>query len=383
VTRWNVLTGEYPPDQGGVADYSQLVAHGLLLAGDEVHIWTQGRVRLDLERRGITVHRLPGHFGPQTLVTLRRDLRMNARLLVQYVPHAFGAKAMNVLFCAWLFAHRNQISIDVMFHEVAFPVRYGQPARRNFLGLVTRMMAMLVARAATRVFVTTSAWEPVLRTLGVRRMPIVCLPVPSNVPVVHDPECIRMARSRYADGVSSLLGHFGTYNEWIANALEALLPSLLKTNDDVSILLLGRGGDEMRNRLVRANCVFARRIAAPGALALADLSCHLSACDLMIQPYPDGITTRRTSAMAVLSHGRAMVTTSGHLTESLWAETRAVAMARVGDVEQFRQLTACLLRNDGSGNRLGHGARELYQTRFSLDHTITALRHESAPSRIL
>jgi hypothetical protein len=31
---------------------------------------------------------------------------------------------------------------------------------------------------------------------------------------------------------------------------------------------------------------------ATGKLGCYDLSLHLSACDLMIQPYPDGITTR-------------------------------------------------------------------------------------------
>ena len=54
--------------------------------------------------------------------------------------------------------------------------------------------------------------------------------------------------------------------------------------------------------------------------ALAD---HIGACDLLIQPYPDGISSRRTSAMAGLALGIPVITTTGSLTESLWAETRA------------------------------------------------------------
>jgi hypothetical protein len=36
---WHVLTGEYPPREGGVSDYTQLVAHGLVAAGDAVDVW--------------------------------------------------------------------------------------------------------------------------------------------------------------------------------------------------------------------------------------------------------------------------------------------------------------------------------------------------------
>ena len=61
---------------------------------------------------------------------------------------------------------------------------------------------------------------------------------------------------------------------------------------------------------------------AAGYLSPAELSAHIAACDLFVQPYPDGITSRRTSAMACLSRARPVVTTTGHLTEPLWAENR-------------------------------------------------------------
>ena len=66
-----------------------------------------------------------------------------------------------------------------------------------------------------------------------------------------------------------------------------------------------------------------------------DLSAHIAACDLFVQPYPDGITSRRTSAMACLSQARPVVTTTGHLTEPLWAESDAVALVDVDDCAAF------------------------------------------------
>ena len=35
---WQVITGEYPPQPGGVGDYTAQVAAGLAAAGDEVHV---------------------------------------------------------------------------------------------------------------------------------------------------------------------------------------------------------------------------------------------------------------------------------------------------------------------------------------------------------
>ena len=58
-------------------------------------------------------------------------------------------------------------------------------------------------------------------------------------------------------------------------------------------------------RLVDRHPSWRSRVHAAGYLSTADLSAHIAACDLFVQPYPDGITSRRTSAMACLSRGQA------------------------------------------------------------------------------
>ena len=39
---WHMITGEYPPQAGGVSDYSRVVARGLVAAGDAVHVYATG-----------------------------------------------------------------------------------------------------------------------------------------------------------------------------------------------------------------------------------------------------------------------------------------------------------------------------------------------------
>src|SRR5690606_21613145 len=101
------------------------------------------------------------------------------RLFVQYVPHAFGYRAMNVPFVAWL-GLRKRGPLWVMFHEVAFPLERGQRARHQVLGVATHAMAAVLSARADRVFVSTSSWNAVLARVG-RREPATWLPIPTTL----------------------------------------------------------------------------------------------------------------------------------------------------------------------------------------------------------
>ena len=92
-TQWHFLTAEYPPEPGGVADYTRLLATALATRGEVVHVWAPSTERDDPEDQGVLVHRLSG-FGPRGLRELDEGLRAlpgPRRLFVQYVPTALRA----------------------------------------------------------------------------------------------------------------------------------------------------------------------------------------------------------------------------------------------------------------------------------------------------
>jgi glycosyltransferase involved in cell wall biosynthesis len=372
---WHLITGEYPPDIGGVGDYTHLIGEALSRCGDEVHVWTPGNSNPAIDAGPIKVHRLPDDFGPRSMAAMDRgiDRTSKSQILVQYVPHAFGWKAMNVPLCIWL-ASRQRERLGVMFHEVAYPIARGQSMRHNFLGVVTRAMAAILARSARRIFVTTSAWEPMLRSITRTQRTIQWLPIFSNIPVVEDEAGANSIRRRIAPDGGKIAGHFGTYGSAYAAGTTALLAAGLAHDAALSVLLIGNGGVEFRDRMIDRHRSFANRLHATGALAPADLSRSIAACDLMIQYYPDGVTTRRGSCMVTLEHGRPVVTTSGHLTEPLWDESRAVAMAPANDLPAMTKLVYRLIDDRDERQRLGTAARELYDRRFDIRHTVSALR---------
>jgi hypothetical protein len=374
--RWNILTGEYPPQLGGVADYTWQVAHGLASRGDQVDVWaSRCTAATHHTDDSVTVHRLVDHFGWRGLVQLSAAVERapGALLLVQYVPHAFGWNAMNLPFLLWLTAQRHA-PMDVIFHEVSYPVRKGQLLRHNALGYVTRLMAWMVSRSAQRIYLTVPGWESLLPGRVSKRTPIRWMPMPSNIPRIEDREASGALRRRYLGRSRFLIGHFGTYGSLSTALLRPLAVDLLRRRSDIALLLVGDGSAEFVDDMVVREPPIRERVHATGRLCAADLSRHLSACDLMVQRYSDGISSRRTSVMAPLSHGIPVVSSVGIHSEPIWAQTGAVALAPTDDVEALANQVERLLEDYTERCRLSRAGLALYDRRFDLRHSIDALQ---------
>jgi hypothetical protein len=264
-----------------------------------------------------------------------------------------------------------------MFHEVFFPLVWRQPLSHKVLGVVTRLMAALMIRAGKRLFVSIPAWEPFLRQLGASSRPITYLPIPSNLPAVVPDEQAKEVRERIAPCSDALiLGHFSTFGSQISEMLAAIVPPLLAADARRVGLLLGRGSKAFGRALADKHPYLKERIQVSGELSASALAAHLAACDLLLQPYPDGISSRRTSAMSGLALGRPMVTTQGDLTEIIWQETAAVALAPANSPELIMAEAEALLADAGRRIELGHRAAALYEQRFSWSRTVRTLRDQ-------
>ena len=371
---WAIITGEYPWQPGGISDYTRLVAKGLAEAGDEVHVWAPASAGATADDAGVEVRRLPGQFGPQALTMLDRELAAARcdRILIQYAPHAFGWKAMNVGFCGWLLARRRE-TIWTTFHEVAYPCAWRQSMRHNLLGAINRIMASMVAKASQRIFISCEAWEPWLKrlSLGQHRAPI-WLPVPSNLPLKVGDEAVATAKARVAGRTKKIVGHFGTFSALTADVLETVLLSLLKADVNLLAMLLGRGAYGFARRMVREHPNLRGRLIVRDDCTCEQLAVGLATCDVLVQPYSDGVSSRRGSLMAGLALGRATVTNEGASTERFWHESKSV-MLTTGTSKAMAAAAQALLADSATRASLGARAAEMYRNRFALEHTIRQL----------
>jgi glycosyltransferase involved in cell wall biosynthesis len=369
--KWSIITGEYPPERGGLADYSRLVARGLAEAGDDVEVYAPASRDPRIPEPPVIVRNLDDRFGPRALLELNRLLkpRRDGEVLVQYVPQAFGMKGLNLAFALWLYSMRDA-RISLMFHEVAYPVIRGQPLRHRALAATNRLMALLAARSARRILVSTTAWFDLVRSLARAGTRIEWCPVPSNVAVAAGAGAPEV-RKTFAPNGRRLIGHFGTYGPLIVGPLADCIRALAAGKDDRSILLMGRGARRFRDCLLAGSPELSGKVHATGGLSDRDLSRHVATCDLMIQPYPDGVSSRRTSIMLALSHGVPAVTNSGEATEACWKDG---AVALCASTRSIAQTAERVLSDEGELRRLRADSRRFYAERFDIRHTIEALR---------
>ena len=275
---WHIITGEYPPVIGGVSDYSQVVAEGLAAAGDDVHVWCPPLPEAAAPN-GVTVHPTLGRIS-------RRDLRAvdllldrfppPRRLLVQWVPHGFGYRSLNVGFCLWLRQRaRRGDRVEIMVHEpyLAFG---GGALRWTAAASVHRVMTVILARAARRIWIAIPDWERRWRPylLG-RDVPFTWLPIPSSLPEPA-PDDVRRVRDRYARGGGPIVGHLGSYGSAATRALSASLPEILQRSPNVRRAAArperSRASISSSFEIIRSS---PRRMHAPGPLSSEALAQHV------------------------------------------------------------------------------------------------------------
>jgi glycosyltransferase involved in cell wall biosynthesis len=381
LVEWHLITPEFPPQPGGVADYTRLVAGGLACAGDVVHVWCPPTEGLEPAQPRVHVHRDLGDVGPAALARLGKlldEFPRPRRLFVQWAPHGYGWRAMNVAFCSWLHrrATRAGDSLEIMVHEPF--LFFGGSWKQWAAALVQRFMMAILLNAARKVWVSTSLWQSLIKPCAFgRSLPVAWLPVPSTIAPSADAAAVAAVRAHYARGDIRLLGHFGTYRPAMLGMLACSLPLVLRRCPRGVALLLGRGGDVFRKQLCLHCPDVADRIHATGELPAEGLSSHISACDVMIQPYSGGVNGRSTTIMAALAHGKPVATTQGIGTEPVWLRSGAVAMVPDGDVARLTELILGLLADDQRCSELSKVARAFYQQHFLLKHTIAALRGDS------
>lgn len=381
--QWHLITGEFPPSPGGVSDYSLQIATGLAAAGDPVHVWCPNATGELPDTSPVEVHRVAGTWRPADLARL--DSEMDAtpsprRLLVQWVPHAYDRRSLNVGFCRWVRRRglRGDV-VDLMVHEPFLAFREGG-WRQDAAAAVHRLMAAMLLSVARRVWVAIPAWAARLRPWAFGRPLSFCwLPVPSSIPVVSKPMAVESLRAALSGG-QTLFGHFGTYGRESRVALMRIVPALFTREPDSAVLLLGRRSCDFAQQLRRELGPMGSRVHATGGLASHDLSVHLQACHVLIQPYPDGASARRSTLMAALAHGLPIVTTHGRLSEPLWGRSGAVTTVAAHDHDAIVAAASALAADRLHSQEQGRMARQLYHDRFDLRHSIQALLSDACPA---
>ena len=267
---------------------------------------------------------------------------------------------MNLGFCLWV-ARRARLGdlVDVVVHEPYLEFSWG-PWRHLAMALVHRVMTVVCCGRGPSASGSR-------RRRGKRGCVRTRWAAPSRCAGCPSPGAKGHAARRHADSRSIAAPWAAAGRPFRLPTATAVAPLLEERLVGVMASASAAGaaaGGHRRARPSRLGSLpiipdWRRPVHAPGYLPAIALGAHLTACDVLVQPYPDGVTARRTSVMAGLARGCAVVTTTGHLTEPLWAEQGAVALVDVGDAGAlYRQRSKAAGDAAARRGRLGARARD-------------------------
>jgi glycosyltransferase involved in cell wall biosynthesis len=308
--RVGLVTGEYPPMQGGVGDFTRQLGQALAALGVETHVITSRRAAKG-EAAGLTVHPAVKHWSFVSLWrirTLARRLKLDL-LNLQYQAAAFELAAPIHFLPRWA-----AVPVVVTFHDLRVPYLFPKA------GQLRPAAVTHLARSAAGVIATDPAEaEALQRRGGVRRL--AQIPIGSNIapapPAGYDRAAWRAELGVRPDEL--LLGYFGFLNP--SKGGDTLISALAVLDDrkaPVKLLLIGgqTGASDATNAVFEAQIQrqisrygLDRRVLSTGFVETAQVSGHLLACDAIVLPYRDGVSFRRGSLMAALAHGCTVIST--------------------------------------------------------------------------
>lgn len=378
---WHIVTPEFPPCLGGVADYSYSMAREMTRQGANVHVWYPDATGKPPVRDNDSLHLHPLTKG-YTLSGLReldrelQDAGGRRCLFVQWVPHGFGMKSMNLPFCLWLW-RRAQLGDEVhlMVHEPF--LMFGEGSwKQDAAAAVHRVMMAIALRSSSHVWCAIPAWEERVKPwlLG-RNVTLAWLPVPSTISVSSAPAA---ALPGIFSAARPMVAHFGTYGKQIVSILESSLPILLRSTN-ANFLFLGRDSDLWVHKWLERFPEGAGRIFGMGAQEAAPLSQAMKACDVFLQPFADGVSSRRSSVMVALAHGKPVITTAGAPTEDVWRSSRGVYLCPDAEPPTLCEALVKLLDDRNSREELAVRGKSLYAEFFQVERIVRNLLN--APRR--
>lgn len=371
--RVGLVTGEFPPMEGGVGAFTDHLARALAGQGHEIHVITSREARpADAPRKASSVFQ-PVNLGYAQLhprarrwrwptlstvadLVIRNDLEI---VNLQYQAAAFNMRSAAIFYLPWRLKHI--VPTVVTFHDLKVPYLFPKAG-----GLRERVVRDL-ARRANGCIATNEADLRCLDRWTSR--PAVEIPIGSNIDA-RESNHVEVEEVRAALGLGAshvLLGYFGFLNE--TKGADTLIDALARLDDRYHLVFIGgqTGASdphnneaflrELRGRIDRLG--LAGRVHWTGFLSSERVSAYLTAADLMVMPYRDGVSPRRGTLMAALAHGRPLITTTPVDVLPEFRHGENMWLVPPDNVEALDEAILTLTADPSLRESLGRGAREL------------------------
>ncbi|NLT43097.1 MAG: glycosyltransferase family 4 protein [Anaerolineae bacterium] len=355
-----LVAGEYPPQQGGLGDFTRCLAGALVNEGCRVTVLAPREATPVDPAWTFEVRAEAGGWGPADVLRVRRLAQGYDVVNLQYQAAAYGMR-VPIHLLPWAC---GRVPLVTTFHDLRVPYLFPKagPVRRWAVRALMRGSAAAIVTNEEDV-ASARADSPQARLHLVR--------IGSNVdPVPVGPEERRSMRARYEfPDEAVVVGYFAFLNA-SKGGMELVRAVAEGRRQGVDLRLLFIGGDVGASD--PTNAAYAARVFAEaealglgtclyrtGYLDQAGVSAAFAAADICALPFLDGASYRRGSLMAALAHGMPVVTTTPAVPVAGLSEGESVRLVAPGDVAALAKALVDLAGQPEERRRLGEAAQRL------------------------
>ncbi|MCB8925056.1 MAG: glycosyltransferase family 4 protein [Ardenticatenaceae bacterium] len=380
-----LVTGEYPPMEGGVGAFTAELAKALHELGHTVHIITSREARPSDAPRTFTSAIEPIDIGfaqlhprlnrwrwPSLAVIADIVLRYELDVVnIQYQPAAYNMKSAAINFLPWRL--KNMVKTAVTFHDLRVPYLFPKvgPLRQTAVNFLARSADGIIATnpADYQSLISNLQSPSFFQRKGAKTPKVAQIAIGSNI-TVHPTNHIETEDIRHSLGLQpqdALLGYFGFLNE--SKGADTLIEALAGLDGRFHLVFIGgqTGASDAANNQSFLDGLQAQieslgvteRVHWTGFLSDARVSAHLQAADMLVMPYRDGASLRRGTLMAALAHGRPLITTAPTAPTPQLVSGENCWLVPVGDVGALRTAVQTLANDVALREKLGQGAAQL------------------------
>ncbi len=358
-----MITGEFPPMHGGIADYTDQLARSLEPHGWESLIMTSSKALGDDgdERIVQTVNRWDGRIVEAVRTTIeqhRPDL-----IHIQYQTGAFEMRPSINFLPLRLGIRQRPVPVVTTYHDLLRPYLFPKAGR------LRRWTNRALAFGSDAIILTNERDFRQVRSYRWFRDRARRIPLSSNIPPAHGVDRDAVLARNGLDPSGFVVGFFGflTSDKGIDDLLEALeRPDM----EGVELLIISgdlattdttnrRYYERIRKRLEQASIP----VTITGYLPPEQVADALAAVDLIAMPFRGGASLRSGTLLAALQSGTPVVTTDPRAGDSLapFAPGESIWLVPVSETDFLHEAIQLLRLEPSLRERLSQAAMQASQ----------------------
>lgn len=313
--RITLITGEYPPQPGGVGDYSQCLAQALAARQHQLSVLTVQQQQLvevvpSEDQRQARAQLAQWDWRSWSVLSKALATQQPEIVSIQYQTGAYAMHPAINLLPRYLRTRLPHARIVATAHDLLLPYLFPKAGPvRNWV--TKRLLADSHGVITTNPvdYAKAQAYAPAVRHAYI--------PIGSNIEVAPPTGYQRLAWRKQLGLTENdlLIAYFGLISH--TKGVHTILQALSSLPATYHLLIIGGEATQPQDREYAASIRqqiaergLSQRVTITGHAEAQDVSAHLLAADLAALPFTDGASFRRGSLLAALSHGLPLVTTT-------------------------------------------------------------------------